>query len=35
MTGFGLMTGFVGLFDRARDYTLRFSITQTHTSVHN
>jgi hypothetical protein len=30
--GFGLMTGFIGLFDAARDYVLQFTIK--HTSVH-
>jgi hypothetical protein len=28
--GFGLMTVFIGFFDTARDYTLQFTITQTH-----
>jgi hypothetical protein len=27
---FGLMTGFIGLFDTARDYTLQFTVTHTH-----
>jgi hypothetical protein len=31
--GFGLMTGFIGLSDVARDYTSQFTIT--HTSVHS
>jgi hypothetical protein len=34
LTGFGLMTGFIGLFGTARDYTLRFTITHTHTHTH-
>jgi hypothetical protein len=29
VTGFGMMAGFIGLFDTARDYTLRFTITRT------
>jgi hypothetical protein len=34
--GFGLMTGFIELFDTARDYTLQLTITHTqHTSVHS
>jgi hypothetical protein len=32
---FGLATGFIGLFDTARDYTSQFTITHTHTSIHN
>jgi hypothetical protein len=28
-TGFGLMIGFVGLFDTARDYSLQFTISHT------
>jgi hypothetical protein len=32
VTGFGLMIGFTGLFDMARDYTLQSTVT--HTSVH-
>jgi hypothetical protein len=31
MAGFGLMIGFIGLFDTEGDYTLQFTIT--HTSV--
>jgi hypothetical protein len=27
--GFSLVSGFIGLFDTARDYTLQFAITQT------
>jgi hypothetical protein len=27
--GFGLMTGFIGLFDTAHDYTLQYTITHT------
>jgi hypothetical protein len=36
-TDFGLMIGFIGLFDRARDYILQFTVTytHTHTSVHS
>jgi hypothetical protein len=30
---FGLMIGIIGLFDTARDYTLRFTITHTYTKV--
>jgi hypothetical protein len=33
--GFGLMIGFTGLFDTARDYMLQFTITHTGTSVHS
>jgi hypothetical protein len=33
LTGLGLMTGLIGLFDTRRDYTLQFTIT--HTSVHS
>jgi hypothetical protein len=33
--GFGLMTEFIVLFDTSRDYTLHFTITHTHTSVHS
>jgi hypothetical protein len=25
--GFGMVIGFIGLFDRARDYTLHFTVT--------
>jgi hypothetical protein len=28
------MTGFIGLFDTARDYTLQFTITHTHAHTH-
>jgi hypothetical protein len=28
-TGFGLIIGFIGLFDSARDYTLQFTISHT------
>jgi hypothetical protein len=31
--GFGLITGFIGLFDAVCDYKLQFTIT--HASVHN
>jgi hypothetical protein len=31
--GFGLVVGFIGLFDTARDYTLQ--VTVTHTSIHS
>jgi hypothetical protein len=31
--GFGLINGFIVLFDTAHDYTLQFTITQTHTLV--
>jgi hypothetical protein len=34
LTSFGLVIGFIGLFDRARDYTLQFSVTHTHTHTH-
>jgi hypothetical protein len=34
LTGYGFMTGFIGLFDTARDYTLQFTITHTHTHMH-
>jgi hypothetical protein len=33
-TGFGWMTGFIGLFDTAHDYTLQFTVTHTHTHTH-
>jgi hypothetical protein len=29
VTGSGLMTGFIGLFDTVHDYTLQFTVTQT------
>jgi hypothetical protein len=29
--GFGVMIEFIGLFDTARDHTLQFAITYTHT----
>jgi hypothetical protein len=29
LMGFGLMIGFIGLFDAARGYTLQFTITHT------
>jgi hypothetical protein len=32
--GFGLMLGFIGLFDAALDSTLQFTITHTHTHTH-
>jgi hypothetical protein len=32
--GFGLMTGFIGLFDTARYYTLQVTITHTLVSSH-
>jgi hypothetical protein len=32
--GFGLMTGFIGLFRLARDYTLQYTVTRTHTNIH-
>jgi hypothetical protein len=31
----GMITGFIGHFDTARDYTVQFTITHTNTSVHN
>jgi hypothetical protein len=31
--GFGLMTVFIVLFETARDYALRFTVTHTHTLV--
>jgi hypothetical protein len=34
-TGFGLMIGFIGLFERACDYTLQFTITHTHSIIHS
>jgi hypothetical protein len=34
LTGFGLMTGFIGLFDTARDYTLQFLHTHTRARTH-
>jgi hypothetical protein len=33
-TGFGLMTGFIGPFDTARECTLQFTYTHTHTQTH-
>jgi hypothetical protein len=33
--GFEMMIGFTGLFDTVCDYTLQFTITHTHSSVHN
>jgi hypothetical protein len=32
---FGLVIGFIGLFDTARDYTLQYTVTHTHTNVHS
>jgi hypothetical protein len=29
------MTGFIGPFDTARDYTLQFTVTHAHASVHS
>jgi hypothetical protein len=29
-----MMIGFIGLFDKARDYTLQFTVTHTHTRTH-
>jgi hypothetical protein len=29
-----MMTGFIGLFDIGRDYTLQFTVTHTHTHTH-
>jgi hypothetical protein len=34
-TGFGLMIGFIGLFDTARDYNLQFTVMHIHTIVHS
>jgi hypothetical protein len=28
------MTGFIGLFDTARNYTLQFAVKHTHTHTH-
>jgi hypothetical protein len=30
VTGFGLMIGFIGLFDTAHDCTLQLTVTHTH-----
>jgi hypothetical protein len=32
--GFRLMTGFIALFDTARDYTLQYTVLHTHTHTH-
>jgi hypothetical protein len=29
------MSGYIGLFDTSRDYTLQFTMTHTHTNVHS